>query len=478
MPKPDRPELIERIAEIAASKRGRSLLVGGCVRDDIMGFTPKDFDMELFGISETDVEVILRDAGASVVRCGRSFPVWKAWDETMGQGEAIDVALPRRERKAGLKHTDFSVQLDPSLSFEDASSRRDFTMNAIGLDPLTSEILDPHQGRADIAAGVLRHVSPQFAEDPLRVLRGAQFCGRFGLKADPNTLAFCRTLTPEGLSKERLWEEWKKLILKSRSPSKGLRFLEGTGWLRYFPELEAIIGVNQDPGWHLEGDVWTHTLHCMDAFAETRSGVEGDDLAVGFAVLCHDLGKASTTKFFEGKWRAHGHEAAGAVPTQSFLRQLTDETGFIQGVSDLVVAHMHPKELYKQAKKGQGTDRGVRRLATQVRIDLIARVAYCDSAGRPPHPKEAPDAEWLIAEAARLMVSNSRPKPLVLGRDLIGAGKRPRPEFGPALAAAYNAQLDGLVSTKEDALAHAIVALEGNILRTLDGKEPGTPSLG
>ena len=299
--------------------------------------------------------------------------------------------------------SEFDSEADPAK----AAARRDFTINAIALDPLTDEVIDPFDGRADLAAKILRHTSARFAEDPLRVLRAMQLVSRFDLDVAPETVALCRSIEPEDLPQERIFAEWKKLIQKGVHPSRGLAFLRDCGWLRHFPELEALIGCEQDPEWHPEGDVWIHTLHCMDAFAAERIGEEREDLIVGLAVLCHDLGKPATTARERGRVTSRHHEPVGETLTREFLERLTRETSLIDAVAPLVGAHLAPVQLF-----GAGAgDAAVRRLARRVgRIDRLVRVATADQKGRPPLVVHRFDAgEWLLERARALEVRDSSP---------------------------------------------------------------------
>lgn len=466
------PGIARALAHAARDMGGRAIIVGGAVRDAMLGFEPKDLDLEVYGVAEASMGDLVRKAqshapGADfkVERSGRSFPVWKVFERSEGQGSAIDVALPRREILVGPGHTGFAVQLDPAMSFADAASRRDFTLNAMGVDPLTFEVLDPHGGMTDLERGILRHVSDHFREDPLRVLRGMQFVARFGLTAAPRTLEVCQELSPAHLSRERIFGEFEKLVLKGQQPGRGLKFLQEAGWLRFFPELQALVGVPQDPEHHPEGCAWTHTMHVMDAFARLRSGVDSDDRILGFAALTHDLGKATHTEFIEGRWRSYGHEEAGEKPTRSFLGRMTAETDFINQVVGLVVNHMRPKLAYKSVRDGHNADRAVRRLATKTRIDLLAKVIRADNGGRPPRAPDAPEADWLEATAARQNVSKVKPVPLVQGRHLIAAGLQPGPHFAPVLKAVFERQLDGEVQSPEQALSEALKLVHGGAPR-------------
>lgn len=450
--------LAHSIARDVRYAGGRALLVGGCVRDAMLGLVPKDIDMEVFGIPEDRIESLLARVGI-VLRTGRSFPVWKVWNDEMGQGDAIDVALPRRETKQGDGHTDFAVTLDPFMTFEEAAYRRDYTLNAMGYDPLTGETLDPFGGKSDLATRTLRHVSHHFAEDPLRVLRGMQFCARFELTAVPDTEVLCRVLSSEHLSKERLWEEWCKLILKGVKPSMGLRFLRAAGWSHHFSELHALHGVPQDPDHHPEGCAWIHSLYCMDAFAETRTGNAREDLIVGFATLCHDMGKATTTTLGEDKrWHAFGHEAAGEEPARAFLGRLTDDKDLIEDVVALVVNHMRPTFLWKEATRGETVkqmNRSVRRLAREVNLERLARLVLIDKSGRPPKPKVSPEADWLRERAAMLDVTTHAPAPILMGRHLIELGVKPGMQMGTIIHAAFEQQIEGNITTLDEAIAFA-----------------------
>ena len=440
---------VRQVAELVRAAGGRALLVGGCVRDRLLGLSPKDFDVECFGISAPDLQAALgRRFDLDFV--GASFGVLKL------KRLDIDVALPRRETKLGLGHRAFEMEHDPTLTLEEASARRDFTVNAIYLDPLTDEVLDPWNGRADLDRRILRHVSPHFSEDPLRVLRGMQFVARFGLEPAPETIAVCRGMTPEGLAAERLMEEWAKLLVKGVKISKGLEFLRAVGWTRYYPELERLVGCEQDPQWHPEGDVWNHTLCCLDAFArerDERRETEDENLVVGLAVLCHDFGKPACTRYdpVKRRIRSLGHDEAGVEPTLAFLRRLTNEERLLKEVPPLVRLHMRPFAMWKD----RSSDSAIRRLAAKVvRIDRLIRVAAADDAGRPPFPSEPEPLKWLAAQAERLRVADSAPKPLVQGRDLIAFGMKPGPEFGKILKAAYEAQLDGKFTDHEGGIKY------------------------
>jgi tRNA nucleotidyltransferase (CCA-adding enzyme) len=426
--------LAQSLASLIQQNGGHLLLVGGTVRDLFINQTPHEIDAEVRGLS-TDQVIELLQPSYPTDQIGKSFGVLKL------KGLPVEIALPRTEIKSGTGHKGFSVEVDPHLPFEQAALRRDFTINAIGLDPLTGKIEDPYKGEKDIKNKTLRHVSSAFSEDPLRVLRGMQLAARFSLKATPETIDLCQSIGLEGLAIERIFGEWKKLILKGSSISHGLQFLKQTNWLRFFPEIQALVNCPQDPEWHPEGDVWVHTLHCLDAFAKRRIGDDWEDLVVGFAILCHDLGKPLTTYHSEdGRIRSPKHEARGEEPTRTFLSQLTNQNDLIEQVVPLVRRHLAPRTFYND----RASDGAIRRLARQViRIDRLVRVADADIAGRPPRTDDFPEGPWLLKRAEELKVKDSAPKSIVMGRHLINHGLSPSPKFSEILEKCFEAQLDG-----------------------------------
>ena len=424
-----------QICRAAAERGGCVRVVGGAVRDALLDRSFEEFDLEAFGLGPDDLDRMLADLGLRVDRVGRAFSVLKL------RGIPVDIALPRREVSFGAGHRDFLVDADPHMSVEDAAARRDYTINAISYEPLAGRVDDPLGGRDDLKRRRLRHASHRFPEDPLRVLRGMQLVARLGLEADPDTIRLSSGIGWRELSVERVFEEWRKLLVLGVEIGGGLRFLQATGWIAAYPELQATVGCEQDPEWHPEGDVWTHTGHVLDAFAAERLGEAEEDLIVGLACLCHDLGKPATTRFVDGRLRSRGHEAAGEAPTRSFLARLTNRRGLVDDVVRLVVDHLKPRQLYQ----GGAGDAAVRRLAHRVkRIDRLVRLARADARGRPPlPPADCEDCDWLLARAEALRIKDQAPRRLVLGRDLIDRGLTPGPEIGDLVDRCYQAQLDG-----------------------------------
>lgn len=436
------------------------MLVGGCVRDELMGIEPKDWDLEVYGIQPEKLREIL-DLSGEVNVVGEAFTVYKL-------GNDLDVSLPRRERKVGRGHRAFVVEGDPEMSFEEASKRRDFTINAILEDPLTGEIVDRFGGREALEKKLIRHISSEtFPEDSLRVLRAAQFAARFEFDIAPETVEICKTIGVTDLPKERIWGEFEKFLLKSRKPSIGLKWLYELGVVdQIFPELKALVGVPQEPEWHPEGDVDVHTLLVAD---EARKLI--DDLpyerqvAVMLGAVAHDFGKPPTTRFFDGRWRSHSHDEAGVEPTISFLDTLGIYTlnGFDvrNQVVQLVRYHLKPGEFYKAESKNPVGEGAFRRLARKVEPDLLYRVAKADSLGRNPDwlPAEkrfgSEAQEWFIEKVRQLHIERKAPDAILMGRHLIEMGLKPSPHFKEILDAVYEMQLDGKVTNLDEARAEA-----------------------
>ncbi len=443
----------------AVRQVGRPRLVGGGVRDQLLGLNPKDFDVEVAGVDFETLRRTLVPFGATDV-IGRSFGVIKV--RSREDGSEYDFSLPRRESKTGAGHRGFAVEPDPTLSDADAAARRDFTVNAIAQDPFTGALIDPFNGQADLDAKILRATSAAFVEDPLRVLRAFQLAGRFDFTLSQETAELCRSIVgtyPE-LPLERVWGEWEKWAVASIRPSRGLAVLEETGWLIHFPEIAALRGTHQEPDWHPEGDVFTHTQFCLDALVQLPEwlGASREKRRLfTLSVLAHDFGKPSTTARAERRgaerWVSPGHEAAGAPLAESFLRRIGAPLDLDDPVRALVIHHL----AHHHGKPGTFTDTQVRRLARKLApatIDDLAVVMIADARGRPPR---SPAETLLLVDGLRekahaLSVTDSAPEPILLGRHLITAGLTPGPHFTPLLDAAFEAQLDGTFADEAGAL--------------------------
>ena len=448
---PVTPEL-SKIAKDIAKSEGRSILVGGAVRDHCMGRKiSKDLDVEIYGLSPEVLETILKKYG-DIHAVGKSFGVLKL----KTSDAEYDFSLPRSESKTGKGHRGFMVTPDSAMSYKQAASRRDFTVNSIGYDLLTQELLDPFDGLGDLKRKVLRHIGSSFSEDPLRVLRAMQFAARLEFEIAPETVELCCQLDLAELSRERIFEEFRKLLLKAKRPSIGMEVAKRLGILSYFPELYALIGVQQDPEWHPEGDVWIHTLSVLDEAAALRKGEEKQDLGLMFGALCHDFGKPLTTKFLRGRWRSLAHDVEGVVPTERFLRRMTDDRTLIEQVKTLVKEHLRPIQLFNDRLRiNSGT---IRRLALRVNIPELVLLARADYFGRTlsHHEKTRFEAgDWLLAEAERMEVLDEAPRPLLQGRHLLALGMSPGPEMGVILRQAFELQLNGDFQKENDAISWA-----------------------
>ncbi|HEX7999506.1 MAG TPA: HD domain-containing protein [Pyrinomonadaceae bacterium] len=457
------PNKILRLAGAIKHAGGRALMVGGCVRDRLMGSEPKDWDVEVYGVEPARLRELLDEFGRVNV-AGEAFTVYKL-------GLDLDVSLPRRERKTGRGHRAFVIEGDPSMTFEEAARRRDFTINAIMEDPLTGELIDCFDGRVDLERRLLRAVSVEtFAEDSLRVLRAAQFAARFEFDVETKTIELCRLIDLTDLPRERIWGEMEKLLLRARRPSTGLKWMYELGVVgQLFPELNALVGVPQEDEWHPEGPVDVHTLLVVDRARELIEDLPyPQQVTVMLAALCHDFGKPATTAFIEGRWRSRGHEEAGVAPTESFLERLNIHTldGYdVRGqVIALVRDHLKPGELYR--RRDEIGDGAFRRLARKCELELLYRVARADSLGRNAEwvPRErwytAAAQEWFIERARELSVERSAPAPFLMGRHLLELGVKPSPLMGEITRAVYEMQLDGRVRNLEEAKEAARKLLE------------------
>ena len=427
-------ELAGRLAAEVARQGGRVYYVGGCVRDRRMGVETKDVDVEVYGIAPARLREILSTLG-EVVEKGASFGVLSLSHTN------LDVAMPRRESRTGSRHTDFDVSVDPNLSTREASRRRDFTVNAMMMDVLSGEILDHWGGLRDLQAGVLRHVAADtFPEDALRVFRAAQFAARFGFAVAPETLDLCREMDVRALSRERVFEEMSKALLKAEQPSVFFSILEKTNHiLEFYPEIAALRGVSQNPQYHPEGDVYRHTMLVLDQAAKLRPRAK-EPLFFMLAALCHDLGKANATQVeADGRITSHMHAVTGQPLAQRQMRRLTDNARLIRYVVDMVANHMRPNAMALSRSKKKKT-----RLLFDASVcpeDLIL-LAHADAAGTRGQPYDEGLERFLLErledwrEAAAM--------PMVTGQDLIDAGLTPGEGFREMIARARELRFAGI----------------------------------
>ena len=455
---PEPMDVVEDVAREVAAAGGRAYIVGGWVRDRLLGRDNKDIDVEVFGLAPDALKTLLERRGR-VDTVGASFGVFRV------AGLDVDFSLPRRDRNLGPGHTAFEVTADPSMTVADAARRRDFTINALSFDPLTEDVIDPTSGEADLRAGILRAVDPAtFGDDPLRAVRAAQFAARFELSVAPELFPILAAQDLSELPGERMFEEFRKLLLRGVRPSLGLHLLRDAGLLHHFPQIDALRDVPQDPQWHPEGDVYVHTTMALDVAATLRTGDDDEDLVFLFGVLCHDFGKPETTKWIDGRLTSRGHEPAGEGPTRRFLQRMRAPRRLEERVVVLVREHLAPM-LLGTAKAGPAAYRRLARrtMPKGVSLELLERTARADSWGR-----TTPDAlarrfdhgDRLLAMSTQLAVPKSGPRDVVQGRHLITRGFQPGKSFSAILGACREYQ-DDTGATDPDVILGAVLPTLG-----------------
>jgi tRNA nucleotidyltransferase (CCA-adding enzyme) len=446
------------------------MIVGGAVRDWVLGQSPKDLDIEVFSLKPEKLESTLSTYG-EVDFVGKSFGIYKL---RLGK-EVYDFSLPRKDSKIeeAKGHKSFEVKTDHNLTPLEASLRRDFTINSLFYDPIKEKLMDPHGGLEDLKRKVLRHTSLSFSEDPLRSLRAVQFAARFNLTLDKETARLCQTMHSKGelhsLSKERVREEITKFLLKGKHHTSSIEVLRQTMWLELLPELKSIDKVEQDPQWHPEGDVLKHTFHALEALQNIKEYAileEKEKLAYCLGVLCHDLGKPLTTyrEYREELKRevitSPNHPRKGLRATESLLTQL--------GYGDTLIRRAKLLTLYHMEHLWVKDAKGVRRLACQLSptnphsespkieesIQGLALVVEADHSGRPPLEKGLPEKMKTIMKIAeRENCLQKPPKPLLKGSDLISIGLPEGKALGSILKKTYKRQvLEGQTQPNKEEL--------------------------
>ncbi len=450
-----------RVLEQCRAAGGRPLIVGGSVRDALVAaqrgsiLVSKDVDIEVY---DAEPAALARELAAvgRVDEVGVSFGVLKV----VCGGEDFDVSLPRTDSKVGSGHRGFEVRVDHGLDEVAAFGRRDFTVNAMGWDPLTEELVDPYGGSADLEQGVLRHTTDAFDEDPLRVLRGMQLAGRFDLVFAPETAHRCQSLVGAfgELPRDRVWGEWCKVARKAEHPSASLRALHESGWEHHFVELADLRDVPQDPRWHPEGPVHVHTALSADAAARaaTKAGLDEEEReVVVLAAMLHDLGKATHTHTeADGSITSRGHAAAGVDRARRLLTRMGAPHRMHYLVGPLIAEHM------TCAGTTEPTPAAVRRLTRRLSgpkgtgptLSQWAAVVAADNAGRGTGSRPSPADAW-VSVAASLGEGVAPRAGVLTGDHLIAAGMSPGPRFRPLLAAALAAQDEGSFGDERGALA-------------------------
>ena len=460
------PPALHQVIRTLAIAGHRPLVVGGAVRDALLGIEPKDFDIEVYGVAYDQLASLLSRAGR-VDLVGKSFGVIKYSEQNEN---TFDFSIPRLDSKTGPHHRDFVSTFDPAITPAQAASRRDFTVNAMAFDPIAGELLDFFGGEQDLRNKILRATSPAFSEDPLRVLRGMQFACRFNLEVDPTTAQMSAAIAHQysTLAAERVAEEFMKWAVKSPFPGRIGKYLRDTGWLHHFPEIKNLYGVPQDPQWHPEGDVGVHTMLVLDEAARVaeRDALQSDNRAILlFAALAHDFAKPATTELRDRdgqmRWTSWGHEKAGGPIARTFLERIGIKTSIVDPVVKLVENHLaHHSLAAQKSDDGQDgiTPRAVRRLALRLspaNIEQLICLIEADASGRPPLEKGLPENAARLLEAARAQSVNHYPQaPLILGRHVLPYfNNQPGKHIGDIARAAYAAQTDGVFSTQAEAVA-------------------------
>lgn len=410
-----------------------------------MNLPSRDTDIEVFGLSVAELVTILTQFGTPKL-VGASFGVIKL---TTHDGQEFDFSLPRRDSKQGQGHKGFVVEFDSEMTIKEAAQRCDFTFNSMSMD-INGRVIDPFDGQGDIEVGLIRHTSMAFVDDPLRPLRGFRFGGQLDFEMHHLTVGLCHDMLDEfdTLAPERIRDEFFKWAERSIKPSSGLHILKEMAWVTKFPQLNALIGLQQDLEWHPEGDVWSHTLHTCDVANKIcdRKGIEDERRVIlVLAALCHDFGKATTTETRNGHIISHGHDKAGEEPTRAFLGAMKAPKRIIEAVIELVCEHM--VHVHCMPNK-----RTVRRLISRlehITVEDLLILIEADHGGRSPLPGGLPENARVIGVVAEEL--GNEIKPILMGRHLLDL-LEPGPEMGRILHQVFEAQLDGLFNDVDGAL--------------------------
>ncbi len=435
-------DMAQKLALAVSQKGGRAYFVGGYVRDFVWGGELKDIDIEVHGIDKDSLLELLSFLG-EVTQYGRSFGIFGI------AGYGIDIALPRGERAVGSGHKDFEISLDENMGTYNACVRRDFTINALMQDILTGEITDHFGGLSDLKNGILRHVnSHSFGEDPLRVLRGAQFASRFNMKICDETKELMRGIDISVLSRERVMEELLKALLRSEKPSAFFEVLKETDKLGdWFPELGALIGIEQNPVYHSEGDAWTHTMMVLDNAVKFKDMAE-DERGFMLSALCHDFGKATSTVVIDGVIHAYNHETEGLPLIEKFMKRLTNENKLTSYVLNMCRYHMKPRVLAGNESSVKSTNKLFDALVDPMGLIYLSEA---DSLGK--IPKGDPKQLDFLLERLDIYTKLMK-EPHVTGADLIEKGYTEGERLGEALRYAHKLRL--AMVPKEEALKQVL----------------------
>ena len=425
----------KQIAQLVKEKGGRTFYVGGYVRDKLLNIENKDVDIEIHGINEEQLIDILKQVG-DPISYGKSFGVYSL------KGRNIDIALPRSEKAIGKGHKDFKIDVDPFIGYKQAARRRDITINALMQDVLTDEILDYYNGLDDLKNKIIRQVdSSTFIEDPLRVLRVAQFASRFEFEVAQETIELCKTIDLTYLTKERVEEELKKCLLKGKKPSIFFDTLNKMNQLDYwFKEIKELIGLKQDSIYHPEGDVYIHTMQVIDRAVKYRDKCK----AYEFMLLCltHDFGKIVCSENINGRIHAYEHEIKGGPIVEEFIKRITNQKEVIAYLKNMVPLHMLPNKYASDNSKIKKTNK---MFYDAIKPQDLIYFSYCDK-GNEDNLKFLNER---YEEYKSMML-----KPYVRGSDLIKAGIKQDKNFHELIEYATKLRLAQV--NKDEALKQVI----------------------
>ena len=425
----------KQIAQLVKEKGGRTFYVGGYVRDKLLNIENKDVDIEIHGINEEQLQDILKQVG-DPISYGKSFGVYSL------KGHNIDIALPRSEKAIGKGHKDFKIDVDPFIGYKQAARRRDITINALMQDVLTDEILDYYNGLDDIKNKIIKQVdSNTFIEDPLRVLRVAQFASRFNFTVAQETIELCKTIDLTYLTKERVEEELKKCLLKGKKPSFFFDTLNKMNQLDYwFKEIKELIGLKQDPIYHPEGDVYIHTMQVIDRAVKYRDKCKSYE----FMLLCltHDFGKIICSENINGRIHAYEHEIKGVPIAEEFIKRITNRKEVITYLKNMVPLHMLPNKCASDNSKIKKTNK---MFYYSIEPKDLIYFSYCDR-GNEDNSKYLNER---YEEYKSMML-----KPYVTGSDLIKAGIKQDKNFHELIEYATKLRLAQV--DKDDALKQVV----------------------
>lgn len=442
------PDKIFILVERLSQSGGKSYLVGGGVIDLIQGRKIKDWDIEVFGLNYLDIEMCIKFLkGAKADLIGQKFGVVKVSYE----GLDIELSIPRRDSKIGPKHQDFDIELVPDMTIEEAARRRDFTINALYYDFETGQVIDLFNGINHLNNGILHPVDVEtFIDDPLRAFRAVQIVARkakhwtTGLQ----TLIHNMHSTLKFVSGEAIFGEMNKLLMLAEKPSVGLSHLYDKDYLSLidlWPELKALIGCEQNPKWHPEGDAWTHTLMVVDEAAKYRDELSEEwRLPFMWGMLLHDIGKPIASYWDEEKQKITSidHDRIGEPIARQFMERLTNNQNLIDKVCAIVKVHMRPRLLLKATPKRAAW----RRLQNECPLNILAYVSMADEDGRGTPNEILGKSDPVFIKTIQVYEELGKPeaniKPILMGRHLIERGHKPGLEFGPILERAYEYQIE------------------------------------